>query len=89
MDNKLITVREFAVKTGRGEETVRRWIRCGIVYPAPQFDGYQYLIPANAKKITHFEKINPRVLLQTECGLLKRIGADGKKQKRGKQRASA
>ncbi|HCM62068.1 MAG TPA: hypothetical protein DIT05_05915 [Morganella sp. (in: Bacteria)] len=88
-DNDFFTVNEFAIKIGRGEETIRRWIRQGIIYPAPQFDGYQYRIPGNARKITNFERSNPSVLLKKECGLLKRIKADGKKQKYSKQRASA
>ncbi|HAT3765880.1 TPA: hypothetical protein I8636_002504 [Morganella morganii] len=88
-DNDFFTVNEFAIKTGRGEETVRRWIRQGIIYPAPQFDGYQYRIPGNARKITNFEKLNPGILLKKESGLLKRIKTDGKKSKYSKQRASA
>lgn len=88
-NNDFFTVNEFAIKTGRGEETVRRWIRQGIIYPAPQFDGYQYRIPRNARKITNFEKLNPSVLSKKESGLLKRIKADGKKSKYNKQRSSA
>lgn len=88
-DNDFFTVNEFAIKTGRGEETVRRWIRQGIIYPAPQFDGYQYRIPDGARKITKQEKSDSSVLSKKKSGLSKRIKADGKKQKQGKQRASA
>lgn len=75
------TVREFASKHRRSDETVRRWINSGKIYPAPTFDGYQYLIHPSAQKITNYEKINPSILLNKSCKLLKRIETDGKKQK--------
>ncbi|AHK20712.1 excisionase [Yersinia similis] len=31
-------------------ETVRRWARAGMLYPAPEFDGYEYLIDSAAVK---------------------------------------
>ncbi|HGN3509068.1 TPA: excisionase, partial [Providencia stuartii] len=33
------TVREFAKKHRRSDETIRRWISAGKIYPAPTFDG--------------------------------------------------
>lgn len=75
------TVREFAKKHRRSDETIRRWISSGKIYPAPKFDGYQYLIHPSAQKITNYEKLNPTTLLNRNCKLLKRIETDGKKQK--------
>lgn len=75
------TVREFASKHRRSDETVRRWISAGKIYPAPIFDGYQYLIHPSAQKITNYEKLNSTISLNNNCKLLKRIETDGKKQK--------
>ncbi|MEX6224734.1 excisionase [Providencia huaxiensis] len=79
------TVREFASKHRRSDETVRRWISAGKIYPAPTFDGYQYLIHPSAQKITNYEKLNSTISLNNNCKLLKRIETDGKKQKSQKR----
>ncbi|MEX9566238.1 excisionase [Providencia vermicola] len=79
------TVREFAKKHRRSYETIRRWISAGKIYPAPTFDGYQYLIHPSAQKITNYENLNPSILLNKNCKLLKRIETDGKKQKSQKR----
>lgn len=82
---RYFTVREFASKHRRSDETVRRWISAGKIYPSPSFDGYQYLIHPSAQKISNYEKINPTILLNNNCKLLKRIETDGKKQKTKKR----
>ncbi|SPZ65411.1 Excisionase-like protein [Serratia quinivorans] len=35
----------------RSHETVRRWIRAGKIYPAPELDGREYLFDERAVKI--------------------------------------
>lgn len=82
---KHFTVRDFASKHRRSDETIRRWISAGKIYPAPTFDGYQYLIHPSAQKITNYDRLNPTVLLSKDCKLLKRIKTDGKKQNNKKR----
>ncbi|HHR6053091.1 TPA: excisionase [Providencia alcalifaciens] len=76
---KYFTVRDFANKHRRSDETIRRWISAGKIYPAPIFDGYQYLIPPLAQKINNYDRLNPTILLSKDSKLLKRIKTDGKK----------
>ncbi|MDE5307281.1 excisionase [Providencia stuartii] len=59
-------------KHRRSDETIRRWISAGKIYPAPTFDGYQYLIHPSAQKITNYENLNPSILLNKNCKLLKK-----------------
>ncbi|MGB9096075.1 excisionase [Erwinia sp.] len=49
----LITLNEWGQRlpVPRSQETLRRWNRAGKIYPAPTFDGYQYLVEENAVKI--------------------------------------
>jgi len=48
-----ITLREWNARLPlpRNMEVVRRWIRKGMIYPAPVIDGRTYLIQENAIKI--------------------------------------
>ncbi|ATW30376.1 hypothetical protein BJP41_08660 [Candidatus Williamhamiltonella defendens] len=48
-----ITLKEWNQKQPRPRciEQVRRWVRAGIIYPAPRLDGREYLVQANAIKI--------------------------------------
>lgn len=50
----LITLYEWGQRlpVPRSMETLRRWVRAGKVYPAPDFDGYQYLVEEKAVKLT-------------------------------------
>ncbi len=50
---KLLTLKEWnsRLPRPRSEETVRRWIRKGIIYPAPVKDGREYLFNENAVRI--------------------------------------
>jgi len=49
----LITLYEWGQRlpVPRSMETLRRWVRAGKVYPAPAFDGYQYLVEEKAVKL--------------------------------------
>ncbi|WP_447880101.1 excisionase [Serratia fonticola] len=74
---KYITLKEWNSRQPRPKsvETVRRWVRAGKIYPAPQLDGREYLFDDRAIKI------NPNNLpKQSTKQLLDRI-RDGKNAK--------
>lgn len=56
---KKLTLKEWnsRLPRPRSEETVRRWIRAGKIYPAPVLDGREYLFDENAVRI---DLQNPR-----------------------------
>ncbi|WP_199062157.1 excisionase [Serratia sp. ASV30] len=69
MAPKKLTLREWnsRLPRPRSEETVRRWIRAGRIYPAPVIDGREYLFDEYAVRI---DKPNSR------ASLLSRIHSD-------------
>jgi predicted site-specific integrase-resolvase len=72
-----ITLKEWNSRQPRPKsaETVRRWVRAGKIYPAPELDGREYLFDDRAIKI------NPSNLpKQSAKQLLDRI-RDGKNTK--------
>ncbi|EBW7999810.1 excisionase [Salmonella enterica subsp. enterica serovar Mgulani] len=50
---KQLTLKEWnsRLPRPRSEETVRRWVREGKIYPAPVKDGREYLFDENAVRI--------------------------------------
>ncbi|MDQ9124977.1 excisionase [Serratia fonticola] len=74
---KFITLKEWnsRLPRPRSEETVRRWVRAGKIYPAPILDGREYLFDDRAIKI------DPKNLQKNSVNrLLERIN-DGKNPK--------
>jgi predicted site-specific integrase-resolvase len=69
MAPKKLTLKEWnsRLPRPRSEETVRRWVRAGKIYPAPVLDGREYLFDENAVRI---DPQNPR------ASLLSRIRSD-------------
>lgn len=69
MAPKKLTLKEWnsRLPRPRSEETVRRWVRAGKIYPAPVLDGREYLFDENAVRI---DPQNPQV------SLLSRIRSD-------------
>lgn len=52
-------------------ETVRRWARAGMLYPPPEFDGYEYLIDSSAVK---YDPRNPqKTNLAKNISLMERV----------------
>ncbi|NBJ34406.1 excisionase [Serratia fonticola] len=72
MAPKKLTLREWnsRLPRPRSEETVRRWVRAGKIYPVPVLDGREYLFDENAVRI---DPQNPR------ASLLSRIHVDQEK----------
>ncbi|WP_419235844.1 excisionase [Serratia fonticola] len=62
MAPKKLTLREWnsRLPRPRSEETVRRWVRAGKIYPVPVLDGREYFFDENAVRI---DPQNPRASL--------------------------
>lgn len=72
MAPKKLTLKEWnsRLPRPRSEETVRRWVREGKIYPAPVKDGREYLFDENSVRINEQKKRTP---------LLERIHNDQRK----------
>lgn len=72
MAPKKLTLKEWNSRLPhpRSEETVRRWVREGKIYPAPVKDGREYLFDENSVRINEQKNRTP---------LLERIHNDQRK----------
>ncbi|CAH6155601.1 MULTISPECIES: excisionase [Enterobacteriaceae] len=72
MAPKKLTLKEWnsRLPRPRSEETVRRWVREGKIYPAPVKDGREYLFDENSVRINEQKNRTP---------LLERIHNDQRK----------
>ena len=72
MAPKKLTLKEWnsRLPRPRSEETVRRWVREGKIYPAPVKDGREYLFDENSVRINEQKDRTP---------LLERIHNDQRK----------
>lgn len=72
MAPKKLTLKEWnsRLPRPRSEETVRRWVREGKIYPAPVKDGREYLFDENSVRINKQKNRTP---------LLERIHNDQRK----------